>query len=179
MGKQSTKFASWNIPSLHSSALLGSLCWTTKAMTTGTTLKELSRAASKFFAIIPSRSIRQLLAILFFWSWIVKTVSKFRKRTRKSLSCVCVLHKTWNFTSWSCSDGNEMYKKVWCRWRVFFFGQSKPVAFLKISLTSTSSLVKVPIYSYPFICVIVIIQMKTTLQNTPMVLLMILLLSYR
>ena len=26
MGKQSTKFASWNIPSLHSSALLGSLC---------------------------------------------------------------------------------------------------------------------------------------------------------
>ena len=31
----------------------------------------------------------------------------------------------------------------------FFFGQSKPVAFLKISLTSTSSLVKVPIYSYP------------------------------
>ena len=148
-------------------------------MNTGTTLKELSRAASKFFAIIPSRSIRQLLAILFFWSWIVKTVSKFRKRTRKSLSCVCVLHKTWNFTSWSCSDGNEMYKKVWCRWRVFFFGQSKPVAFLKISLTSTSSLVKVPIYSYPFICVIVIIQMKTTLQNTPMVLLVILWLSYR
>ena len=32
----------------------------------------------------------------FFWSWIVKKLSKFRKRKRKSLSCVHVLDKTWN-----------------------------------------------------------------------------------
>ena len=33
----------------------------------------------------------------------LKTVLKFRKRKRKSLSCV--------FVSWSCSDGKEMNKK--------------------------------------------------------------------
>ena len=32
----------------------------------------------------------------FFWSWILKKLSKFRKRKRKSLSCVHVLDKTWN-----------------------------------------------------------------------------------
>ena len=47
------------------------------------------------FALIPSRSIQQILANVF-WSWFLKTVSKFRKRKRKSFSCAHVLHKTAN-----------------------------------------------------------------------------------
>ena len=45
--------------------------------------------------LILSRSIRQMLAI--FWREFQKSVSKLRKRKRKSLSWVHVLHKTWNF----------------------------------------------------------------------------------
>ena len=40
-------------------------------------------------ALIPSSSFRRMLAISkFFRNWILKTVLKFRKRNRKSLSCV-------------------------------------------------------------------------------------------
>ena len=44
------------------------------------------------------------------------------------------------FTSWSCSDGKEMYKKA------LLFCQSKPTAFLPFLLMSPSSLLKLPIY---------------------------------
>ena len=47
-------------------------------------------AFSNFIANIPSRSIRQ-----FFWSWILKDCMKVQRK-RKSLSCVHLLHKTWN-----------------------------------------------------------------------------------
>ena len=32
----------------------------------------------------------------FFWIWILKTLSKFRQRKPKSLSCVFTFYKTWN-----------------------------------------------------------------------------------
>ena len=58
------------------------------------------------------------------------------------------------FTSQSCSDGKEMYKKVWCTWKVVFC-QSKPIsiAFLpfSLSLLSSSPLLKLPIV-YKRVC---------------------------
>ena len=67
---------------------------TTTATTTKTSLKKWIRAASNFIALIPSRLICHMGANFFgveFW----RTVSKFRKRKRKLLSCVPVLDKTW------------------------------------------------------------------------------------
>ena len=55
--------------------------------------KEWIHVASNFIALIPSRLIRQTLAI-FFRAEFCSTVSKFRKRKRKWLSCVPVLDKT-------------------------------------------------------------------------------------
>ena len=46
-------------------------------------------------ALIPSRSIRQMLAN-FLWSWILKDCIKVQKRKRKSLPCVHVRYKSWN-----------------------------------------------------------------------------------
>ena len=46
----------------------------------------------------------------FFWSWRLPS----KPRNRKLLSCVHVLHETWNkafFTSHSCSAGKEVFKK--------------------------------------------------------------------
>ena len=42
-----------------------------RATAAKTSLKKWSRAASNFIALIPFRSIRQMLAI-FFWTWILK-----------------------------------------------------------------------------------------------------------
>ena len=53
-------------------------------------------------SLIPARSIRQMLAI-FSGAEFYKTVSKFRKRKRKSLSCVHVLDKTSNKALSRCS----------------------------------------------------------------------------
>ena len=50
-----------------------------------------------------------------------KPVSKYRKRKSKSVSCAFVLHKKVRigiFTSYSCGDGIEMYKKAWCACKV-------------------------------------------------------------
>ena len=55
--------------------------------------------------------------------------------------CVYVLNKKspeGDFTSQSCSDGNEMYKKGCCRCTV------KPIAFVTSSLLLPSSLLKLP-----------------------------------
>ena len=138
MRKQSTKFASWNISTLRSlSVLLGSLCSNEDDEYENDTSKVTSRS-SKFIVIIPTCSIRQMLAF-FFWSWILKDCIEVQKKKKK----VHVLHNKWNFTSLSCSDGKAMYKKAWCTCRFFFFlGQSKPVPFLKFSLTSPSSLLR-------------------------------------
>ena len=48
-----------------------------------------------FFAIIPSPIISVSNVDQFFWSWILKVLSKLGKRKNKSFSCVHVLHKTW------------------------------------------------------------------------------------
>ena len=44
-------------------------------------------------------------------------------------------------TSQPCKDGKEMYKTAWC---TLLFCQSKPIACLKSSLPSASSLLKLP-----------------------------------
>ena len=48
----------------------------------------------------------------------------------------------------------------------FFFGQSKPIPFLKFSLTSPSSLLKVPIYSYCFQRMKIIVSVLVRVQQT-------------
>ena len=66
----------------------------TTVSTTKTSFKKGIRTASiNFTTLIPSLSIRQMLAFLSGVEFL-NTVSKFRKRKRKSLSCVDVLHKT-------------------------------------------------------------------------------------
>ena len=67
---------------------------TTTAMVAKTSLKKLIRAASIFIGLIPSRSVRQMLANFSgveFW----RTVAKVTNRKRKSLPCVHVL-PAWN-----------------------------------------------------------------------------------
>ena len=71
-----------------------------------------------------------------------KTVSKFRKRT-KSLSCVHVSHKTWNqaFSRRSRAvTGNKCTKKHDARAKLLSC-QSKPTAFIPVSLTSPSCII--------------------------------------
>ena len=61
-----------------------------------TSLKKCT-SASNLISLIPSRSIRQMLATVSSWSWILKDCIKVQEtRKRKSLSCVHVLHKSWN-----------------------------------------------------------------------------------
>ena len=60
--------------------------------TTKTSLLMWIRAVSNFIALSPSRSIRQFLAKCFGVEF-QRTVSKFRKRKRKLLSCVPGLDK--------------------------------------------------------------------------------------
>ena len=56
------------------------------ATATKTSLTKWIHAASNFIALIPSRSVRQILAFFFFGVEFYITVAKFRKRKRKSLS---------------------------------------------------------------------------------------------
>ena len=58
--------------------------------------KEWILAVSYFIALIPTLLICQMLAI-FFRRWILKDLVIVQKRNRKSLSCVHVLGKTWNW----------------------------------------------------------------------------------
>ena len=78
----------------------------------------------------------------FFWSWILKSVTKFRKRNRKWLFFVHVLQKTRipafsrrsrALTAKKCTEKRDARAKL-------LFCQSKPIAFLPFSLRSTSSL---------------------------------------
>ena len=91
-------------------------------------LKKWIRAASNFIVPIPSRSVRQMLAI--FLELNSETVSRFRKRIRKSLSCAFALHKSWN---WALSrrsravTAKKCTKKAWCTCKVVV----KPIAFLR------------------------------------------------
>ena len=70
------------------------------------------RAASNFIVPIPPRSVRQMLANFFgveFWDCI-----KVQEKNKKVV-VLCFrppqIVKLGTFTSWSCGDGKEMYKK--------------------------------------------------------------------
>ena len=71
-------------------------------------------------------------------------MSEFTKKKGKSVSCLHV--KLGSFTSYSCNDGKEMYKKKKKRdaHAMLLFCQSKPYCFLPFSLTSPLSLLKLP-----------------------------------
>ena len=78
-------------------------------------LKVKSRCFKNFIALIPPRSIRQMLAI-FFWIWILKIFIKVQeKKTKVVVVCSRPPHnlKFGHFTSLSCRDGKETYKKAW------------------------------------------------------------------
>ena len=83
-------------------------------------LKVKSRCFKNVTALIPSRSIRQMLAI-FVWIWILKIFIKVQEKKTKVV-VVCSRPpqnvKFGIFTSLSCSDGKEMYKIVWCTCKV-------------------------------------------------------------
>ena len=65
-----------------------------------------------FVAIIPL--LTYCINCRLSWSWIpIRTTSKFKERKKTFLVSCFVLHKTWNL-AFLCSDGKEMYKKVWC-----------------------------------------------------------------
>ena len=69
-------------------------------------------------------------------------MSEFTKKG-KSVSCLHV--KLGSFTSYSCNEGKEMYKKKKGDARArLLFCKSKPYCFLPFSLTSPSSLLKLP-----------------------------------
>ena len=107
--------------------------------------------ASNFIELIPSRSIRPILAI-FFWSWILKDFLEVQEKKKE----VTVLRSrpTQNvkleFFMWqSCSGGKEIYKCTKKRdaRAELLFCQSKPITFnWPFSLASPSSLLTLPFF---------------------------------
>ena len=71
------------------------------AMAMEMSLKKWSGAASNFITHIPSRSIIDQMLAIFSGVEFLKTVSKFRKRKRKSFCCVHVFHKTGKYEAFS------------------------------------------------------------------------------
>ena len=74
------------------------------------------------------------------------TISKFSKKKGKLLSCVPVLDKSWN---WAFSRPSRAVTAKKCAKKLdgcakLLFCQSKPTVFLPFSLTSPSSLLKLP-----------------------------------
>ena len=114
---------------------------TTTATATKTSLKSevaLLQTWSRLFYI----SFNSSTLGNFFWSWILKLSDRSRKRRKKSLPCVHVLHKreirTFHFVVMQWRQRN-----VQKRGRVVVgFANLKPFAFLPFSLTSPSSLLK-------------------------------------
>ena len=83
-------------------------------------LKVKSRCFKNVIALIPSRSIRQMLAI-FVWIWILKIFIKVQEKKTKVVVVCSRPPQNVKFgilTSLSCSDGKEMYKIVWCTCKV-------------------------------------------------------------
>ena len=79
-------------------------------------------------------------------SWIPKNPIQIQKeRGNFVVACVLPLYnvKLGIFTSWSRSDGKEMYKKTWCTWKMVVL-VVKPVVFVTFSLWSPSSDLEVP-----------------------------------
>ena len=124
------------------------------ATTTKTSLKKSSRAASKLSHLI------HLVQFVKCWQFFVELnskdcfQSKFRKRKRKPLSCVHVLHKTWieTYLRHSCAVTAKKCTNNLDARAELLFCQSKPIAFLPFSLTSYLSLSKLPVavpFSFP------------------------------
>ena len=95
--------------------------------------------------------ICQMLANLF-WGLILKDCIAVQEKKKKVLVFCWRSPQNVNlariFTSQSCSDSKEMYKKVGCTCKVVFC-QSKPISIaflpLSLSLLSPSPLLKLPI----------------------------------
>ena len=89
----------------------------------------------------------------FFWSWILKTVSKFRKRKGKLLSHVFTssTKREIRHFHWCCSRAataaQKCTKKHDARAKLLL-NQSKPIAFFPFSFPSPSSLLKLPIINF-------------------------------
>ena len=64
-----------------------------------------------------------------FWSWILRTVSKFSKRKTELLSCVPVLYKRRNLAL--CNAGKEMYTNAWCTCRAVGFSNLNLLRFCR------------------------------------------------
>ena len=99
------------------------------ATATGTSLKMWICVISVFIAIIPAHLPCQMYAnppeVEF-----LGTLSKFRKRYKISSLFVYILHESQVglFTSYSCKNGKEMYKQVWCTGKVVVL-LIKPIVF--------------------------------------------------
>ena len=120
----------------------------------------LLQASSRKFHLVQFVKCWQFFSGVKFW----KRVTKFRKRKTKSLFCVHVLHNTWN---WAFSRRSRAVTAKPCTKKhdaraVLLFCQSKPIPVLPFSLTSPSSLLKLPnlstlTYIYPPITALCIV----------------------
>ena len=87
-------------------------------------LRETSLKKSRCFKLYRAYSISSNspnASNFFFWRWILTDCVKILEK-KKKVVVLCV-HPQKNvklgiFTSWSCNDGKEMYKKAWCTCRV-------------------------------------------------------------
>ena len=108
-----------------------------------TSPKKWIRAVSNFIALIPTPLICQMMAI-FFRGWILKGCIWVHER-KKKISVFCSRKiRTFHVVVVQRRQRNEQKKKRDARARLLFY-QSKPYCFLPFSLTSPSSLLKVPI----------------------------------
>ena len=84
-------------------------------------LNKWIRAASKFITLVSSRLIRQVLAIVFL-SWILKDCIKVLEKKTKVVVCSRPRRnvKFGTFTSQSCNEVKEMYKKGNARAKLLF-----------------------------------------------------------
>ena len=104
---------------------------------------------SRFFKLYRAFALSFNSSNVAFFSAVefLKTVSKFRKRKARSLSCVHVLHKTWNLAFSRRIVGQWRQRNVQksAMHEQIFFCQSKSIALSPFSLASPSSLLKLPI----------------------------------
>ena len=103
------------------------------ATATKTSLKKRIRTASNFIALIPCRSIRQMLAI-FFWSWVLKDCIKVQLKKKKiAVLCSCPRQNVMHVQS--CRFGN-INLVLFCRsrWR----RNRRCLSFLKTTTLGTT-----------------------------------------
>ena len=97
-------------------------------------LKKWIRAASNFIALIPSRSIRQMLTFFVLELNSKRLYRSSGKKKRKSSSCVHVLHKTWHqvFSRRSRAvTAKKCTKKPDARAELLFCQEWKPIDFCR------------------------------------------------